>query len=539
MKAIIYTIKLLEPVLVTALEGDPNSSVSFPYLPGSVLRGVFVGRYLRHIKKQQLDAGNSDETNTELRRLFFTGETCYLNGCLDCGKYEPQRTLPAPRSWYREKDADLDQVVDLYDLAHPLSVSEDLKAIGNLFCSVGTNHPLLLKPQRQLAVHTARNRRFGRARSSSGENELSGAVFQYESLAPGQSFVAVILCQNEDETLLMSLIDGKAQIGGSRTGGYGRVQLTHIKTEEATSWQETSIKPNAANNKVIVTLLSDLILRDSYGQPTNDPQQVAIALGGELQDAYLSTHVVSGFNRKWGLPLPQIPAYAMGSLFILDKVDQSKLDKALQCGLGERRAEGFGRLGLHWNQSAQLRGRVWEAQEPDMPAFTDPTSQKLAQQMANRLLSQKLDWHIGSRAFDLIPKDYKSKVSKSQVYRLRALLEDILRELAQAPREKKAAVITKGRERIQEYLDNVMRRDFSRKQFEKARLDNKQFLDWAKERVADTQEESTREAAIGPMDLPKIGQISAEWDDETTFSSNLRLISGVLAHMAKSAREDN
>ena len=255
MKAIIYTIKLLEPVLVTALEGDPNSSVSFPYLPGSVLRGVFVGRYLRHIKKQQLDAGNSDETNTELRRLFFTGETCYLNGCLDCGKYEPQRTLPAPRSWYREKDADLDQVVDLYDLAHPLSVSEDLKAIGNLFCSVGTNHPLLLKPQRQLAVHTARNRRFGRARSSSGENELSGAVFQYESLAPGQSFVAVILCQNEDETLLMSLIDGKAQIGGSRTGGYGRVQLTHIKTEEATSWQETSIKPNAANNKVIVTLL--------------------------------------------------------------------------------------------------------------------------------------------------------------------------------------------------------------------------------------------------------------------------------------------
>ena len=40
MNVINYQITLLEPTLVTALQGDPNSSVAFDYLPGSVLRGV-------------------------------------------------------------------------------------------------------------------------------------------------------------------------------------------------------------------------------------------------------------------------------------------------------------------------------------------------------------------------------------------------------------------------------------------------------------------------------------------------------------------
>ena len=42
MKAITYTITLEQPVLVTSLDGDPNSGVAFDYIPGSVIRGMII-----------------------------------------------------------------------------------------------------------------------------------------------------------------------------------------------------------------------------------------------------------------------------------------------------------------------------------------------------------------------------------------------------------------------------------------------------------------------------------------------------------------
>ena len=37
MTTITYRVTLLEPLLVTAVEGDPNSGVAYDHLPGSAL----------------------------------------------------------------------------------------------------------------------------------------------------------------------------------------------------------------------------------------------------------------------------------------------------------------------------------------------------------------------------------------------------------------------------------------------------------------------------------------------------------------------
>ena len=42
MNCIRYRITLSEPALLTSLEGDPNESISFNYIPGSVLRGLLL-----------------------------------------------------------------------------------------------------------------------------------------------------------------------------------------------------------------------------------------------------------------------------------------------------------------------------------------------------------------------------------------------------------------------------------------------------------------------------------------------------------------
>jgi len=538
MKVITYTIELMEPVLVTALEGDPNSSVSHNYLPGSALRGLFVGRYLRkHVPRLDL-------TDDQVRRLFFNGQSCYLNGYLQAedDRGQQTRTVPIPRSWHKEKDTDPSDSIKLFDFAVNVPSQPDLMAVGERFCVSSPTSPMLFQPKRQLAIHTARNRRYGRARRGGNESELSGAVFQYESLAPGQTFTAYILCQDEDEEVLTGLIEGIAQIGGSRTGGYGRMRPAYLKTEDAGSWQEAP-PPNqdTPSNHAIITLLSDLILRDGNGQHSGNPRQVAAALGGTLDDAYIGISPTSGFNRKWGLPLPQTPVFQMGSVFVLNSVDSGKLSQALANGLGERRVEGFGRLALNWHTTPSFQTtKISESGQPHSRLLDDDPSRKLAQQMANRMLAQKLERQIGARAAELAAN--KVPVHKSQLYRLRALFEDELRQLSQTPDEKKVKRVTGGRKRIHDYLDGLNQRSGTKKQFEKARLSvllkSYALLDWIAERVDDTDEETTRVSAIGVQKLPKVGKIVAEWNEVMTYCSNLRLVNAVLAHLAKAAGED-
>src|SRR5713101_1236047 len=95
-------------MLVTALDGDPNSAVAFNYLPGSVLRGAVIGKYLRakNLTTDQFDAADPEE-----QRLFFDGMTRYLNGYLLDRQYK--RTLPTPQSWQHKKGEE----TPLYDFA--------------------------------------------------------------------------------------------------------------------------------------------------------------------------------------------------------------------------------------------------------------------------------------------------------------------------------------------------------------------------------------------------------------------------------------
>ena len=97
MKVITYTITLKEPVIVTGLEGDPNSSVSYNFLPGSVLRGALIGLYLRDQNLHRLSLKDGKQY-----RLFF--ESQFLNGYVMVQHEDDYMfTLPLPHSWHRPK----------------------------------------------------------------------------------------------------------------------------------------------------------------------------------------------------------------------------------------------------------------------------------------------------------------------------------------------------------------------------------------------------------------------------------------------------
>ncbi len=74
MKALIFQIRLLQPLLVTQVgAGEESSSTAFDFIPGSVLRGDVINRYLR---KHKVTDAAQDPTYC---RLFFDGKIRYLN----------------------------------------------------------------------------------------------------------------------------------------------------------------------------------------------------------------------------------------------------------------------------------------------------------------------------------------------------------------------------------------------------------------------------------------------------------------------------
>ncbi len=547
MRVITYRITLLEPTLVTALEGDPNEAVAFDYLPGSVLRGAVIKRYLRARNLTQLDA-----VDTDARRLFFDGTTRYLNGYpLD---RRGRRTLPTPQSWQREKGNER----DVFDFAVEMrdEYEKQWQGVDKPFCALsneGEQKVHLVQPDRHITVHTARTRRFGRAmpahKIDPSKDDTQGAVYRYDALAPKQTFEAAILCNDSDVTHLKSWLRGDAILGGSRSGGYGLSRFEVLKDEALDTWREASgtLIPDV-DGKLIITLLSDALLRDHNGQFVVDPQVVTRTLSermgislspykhaGEAAPsrwAYLRGETVGGFNRKWGLPLPQALAVKMGSVFVYEKpnMDDRELKERLQKleaeGIGERRAEGFGRVAVNWHTEAELKV------DPTKPRPTIQTtpispgsdSEILLKRMVERMLRRRLDERLVSKA-NTIRID--NAPHNSQLSRLRNILHDELRKEQPDP------------QRVRDFLDQIRERNTARKQFERARIDSTPLLEWLENTLQKTEENAWK-AILGFQmgDARNVGGLTAALTDALRIEYVLRFMDAVLARAIKNRRKE-
>ena len=533
MRVIVYRITLLAPTLATALQGDPNEGVSLDYIPGSTLRGAIIKKYLRSNNQTELDAADP-----QVRRLFFDGTTRYLNGYpLD---RLGQRSLPTPLSWQHEKGNE----TGIFDFALKIPDADDKQwhGIGHPFCSLGERQDgakqkvHMVQPERHISVHTARTRRFGRAMPGNvidpSKGDVPGAVYRYNALAARQTFEAAVICDNDaDATLLRSLLKDELTLGGSRSGGYGQVLLHDVK--ELDTWRETG-NPFVADvdGKLIVTLLSDALLRDENGQFAVDSCLVTQAMSERLgvplrlKCAFLRGEIIGGFNRKWGLPLPQALAVQMGSVFVYDKpdCDESKLFQLEVQGIGERRAEGFGRVAINWQTEAELQvdksfSSLQLARTMTIPPGSD--SEQLLKRMAERMLRRRLDERLIARANDI---HIINPPSNAQISRLRSILHDELMKE------------TPSTQRIFKFLKSVRERNTARRQFERARVGAETLLNW----IEETLQISAWETRFGfqQTDVPQIGSIQASLTDALRIEYLIRLVDALLARAVKESRKE-
>ncbi|NET88357.1 MAG: hypothetical protein F6K45_09720 [Kamptonema sp. SIO1D9] len=482
MSAITFTLHTQQPILATSFQGDPNSDVSYPYIPGSMIRGALIGRYL----KQNPHIGDDILADERVRDLFFSGQVRYLNAyLLTKEEYQP-RSLPTPRSWFQNKGEDpLERIYDLSRMElSDLDTYISPKPVKQQFCSVNYTDVTLYTEKRRINIHNQRHRRKGRA------TEAVGQVFRYDALDANQKFKCVILCEKKERKILEKLLEYNAHIwlGGSQSAGYGHTKISEIEFHE--TWDE--VGKNQSLENIIkseyfqITLLSDMILQNECGQYVVKPpiQLLAESLDIkpeqlQLQKAYMSSTLIGGFNKKWGLPLPQVPAIASGSVFVFQSlsVDLKRVRDLEFYGLGERTVEGFGRVTVNWLNldcipefSATLpKSEPSSTDPPKLPI--DSKSAKLAKEMAKRLFCQKLDEKLRQKVSRF---NIEGNISNSQLSRLMIVARKALNDpkLGNKP----------NLQQVRELLGNLPSN--ASDQFESAKIGNKslaqQLEEWIK-----------------------------------------------------------
>lgn len=402
MNGFLYTITLEEPVLANSLGGEPNSARSLFYIPGGLVRGAAINAFTGN-----KDAG--DDTEGSFQSLFLNGETRFLNAY---PLINDERALPIPLKYKKQKYLDA----------------------GNLG-KISSTKINALEEEWQINFHTQRDAKKGRSTTE------SGAVYRYIALPAGMKFQGAVI--SKDAGVIKSIIEKNKSIllGKARTAGYGRATIATQALPN--NWQKIGEAPKTNVKEFEIVLLSPTLVRNEDGQFTLD---ISTALSKRLGDQYkissieasCESEIVGGFNRTWGLPLPQSTAIAAGSAFhvILEKeIAPKDLNDLENTGIGERRAEGFGALAITTalpdpeNFKKDDPWGLFTADREKHSTNSDNLSaadNQLADIMLTRLLRRDLDEVILKNAHEIIAEYKKDSVPNSQLSRWRVIIRDSL-----------------------------------------------------------------------------------------------------------------
>ncbi|NPB03864.1 MAG: hypothetical protein GXO39_05565 [Thermotogae bacterium] len=352
-----FILTLEAPAVITAFGGDPNSSRTLSYLPGSILRGAAA--------KKLGDPGNDPKEWKKFRNFILGGKVRWLNAY---PVSQDLRALPVPESFRCQKDASFAQKADLIDLACFKEdwPEEQLERVSAPFITFEAN-PLLIQPKIGARLHHQRDRIKGRAwKDSSGQSH--GTIFIYEYLEADQQFEGLVQLKGESEEKCLDLAEEVKKLLGemvfigrskrARYGGAARITWKDLRETEIEGPGGDGLRPLLEDilkgQRFRLFLIADAVVRHpETGQI--DPQALPLLIEsifkGRVRILFkaLGSIVRSGFNRKWRLEIPQALAVKAGAVLLLEAkegIPKTEINSLLHEGIGERREEGFGRFVL-------------------------------------------------------------------------------------------------------------------------------------------------------------------------------------------------
>jgi CRISPR-associated protein Csx10 len=515
MNGFIYTLTLQEPVLASSLGGEPNSANSLYYIPGGAIRGAAILAY----------GSDHDAAEPEFQRLFLKGDTRFLNAY---PLMNERRVLPTPLSWQVERKPAPNKDKKVYKDNASAPANVDTKNAPFSFWQLEDQLLHSADEKWQVNIHTQRDAVRGRATTE------AGAVYRYISLPAGMKLQGAVITQDAaDATQIEAMLKDKIiLLGKARTAGYGHAKVDTVPMPE--NWRELD-QPFTASETFTLTLLSPMLVRDERGQFSLDIKPSLTARLGVtpvIEKIERRAETIGGFNRKWGLPLPQVTAIAAGSVFTVKaNVTAEKLLDLESKGMGERRAEGFGRVAVNLVTPDEMEWKTNDADQAPLAVGTIAKDDPLAKMMLTRLMRRDLDeqvLHCARKTTAVYLNENNTiTIPNSQLSRWRVIVRDVL-EKRNIPR-------------LQTFV-NESRDKSGWKKMEKAKINFNskpyRLTEWIEALLGDPEMlKQAWENGFSPE--RKLGLDSVSLNKDLNDEYRLRLLDAVLAIMSKKSGGNN
>lgn len=359
-----FMVETLEPVIVSkTVLGNVVQSESF--IPGTFLLPFFSGK---------------------LSKILGPDKTleAVLNGDFSVGPFYPEvegeKSYPIPFSYSREKDGDGKTVVNR--LVESAERERQMKDIRRGFIAPKNDKVLLDFVGSKFVSRTHNTIDDEKQRPTSDV----GGFFTYQAIVPGMRFQGSIRIsrslwgeiRRSSEKLFTLGGRHHALIGRSCKDEYGRVEISCVGEAK----YETCSRDLLKGKYLLAYLASDLLNRrpeslsfsagvDEFRDSLSELLEVELSFVeefGKNAGSDLDQNPLGGdrgncvrygrresWHTKWGLPRPSLVYLQAGSVFLFEvkdprewsNIDWPAVDAALFAGLGERRAEGYGRILLN------------------------------------------------------------------------------------------------------------------------------------------------------------------------------------------------
>lgn len=345
-----YILRLDSSAIITAPGGEPNSSSTLSYIPGTAVRGA--------IARMLGDPLGDDSRKQEFHNLVLGDVVRYLNAY---PIVNGRRTLPSPVSLRLRKDdpENTSEVIDLASYEWERWPEDELIPVGEEFITIGDAQPVMYDAKISSRMHNQRDRQKGHATKD------NGAIFTFESLDASQIFGGLIqLCSEQEDALdqignrVKELLGEILLVGRSRRSGYGgmaSIEWRERQNNEIVGGGKEGLRPlnrDIGQGDQFRLLLSSLCIVRNPATGQVDPDALVDMIVNrfcnrvEVIRKVWAFEAVGGFNRKWRLELPQTLAVSSGSVFVLkanQAISLNELHEIEHEGFGERKGEGYGR----------------------------------------------------------------------------------------------------------------------------------------------------------------------------------------------------
>ncbi len=406
MQKLTYRITTQSPVLIAESSGDTNMVAAADHISGSAVYGCLANRYI-----QKYSLGNTAHTDNTFYRWFLKGGICFSTAYIVSknkhGEIYPN--YPIPLSVHKLKKEEK----EIFDL---LFAVDDLDKQTNSIAGFGRLQGESLYQQavkKSLNFHHQRDLETGVVRE--------GMIFNYESIDAEQIFEGSIYGSDEDLREFVSMFGNKYTIhlGRSRNAQYGMARL-EIVPENPAKIQKIALH----SGDVSLTLLSNAVIYNENGFSTTDISILQKGLGDgiAIKRAFIKTGDVEGFVSIWKLRRPSERCLLAGSCFLLgvDEGARGRLEELQREGIGERRAEGFGRIAIGMQQHNKLTLREVEDGKPQTPLSQLP---ELAKEIAVTIAKDFIKKQVELEGLRKVT-DFSNLPSKSLVSRLEAMVKN-------------------------------------------------------------------------------------------------------------------